>query len=186
MRSRRLRHPADRYGTVEPTEDLGRKLALFTYLPDEGRVGRAGTHDVACDALLHGLSGVRLGETDHAGLRTGVDRFERTADPSRIRGEIHDAAPAAFCHAWKDGLASAQGALVVVFDDRVPEALVGVDEAHESIEPGAIDEHVDRAEVCLDRRDYVAHAVGVGDVSAVGGAVELVGQRLGLGGEQVG
>src|SRR5262245_11118734 len=163
-----LRHaePPHRNGALEPFGDA-RALGPFEEAAQNGGVGRAGANRIEGEALADKLARERLGQGDDAALASGIDRFARGADTSRIGGDIDDASETARRHAAQHDVADVERPEQIDSDDLAPEIGRGVEEILRAIPAGIVDEKRYRPEGGLETLDRARDRVVIGNVDGV-------------------
>src|SRR5437762_10432586 len=125
----------------------------------------------------------RLRKAEQAGLGGRVVGLPFVADQPHDAGDVDDAAPAALDHPARRELGEQERGLEVRIQHLVPVLLADPEQQVVLGEAGVVDEHVDRAEVLLDRRDQPLALGRLGDVAGVaaGPVPQRGGGGLGLG-----
>ncbi|MNM81988.1 hypothetical protein D3C81_940070 [compost metagenome] len=105
---------------------------------------------VDANVLARAFDGQRVGETDQAGLGSGVVALAEVAEDAGAGSGHHDAAVALVAHDRPYGVGQAEGAFHVDFLDQVPLLFGHLVERGVAQDAGVVDEDIDGAE-CLQR-----------------------------------
>jgi signal transduction histidine kinase len=185
-----LGQAAERDGALHPGQDLRAALARHD-VAQELRVHRSGADHVHGDAVTRDLARERLGEADERRLAARVHGLAGAADAPGVGRDGDDPPAPPRDHAPQHGARGVEGAFEVDRDEPLPEGRIALDEGHQALPAGVVDEHVDRAELVLGgahgrlERDQVAD-VRVGAQRPPARDHDLVRDRAGVPAVQVG
>src|SRR5262245_21548494 len=131
---------------------LGARVDLLLH---ERRQHPAGANRVTGYAIVCGLHGNNLGQSDKAMFGGDISNFLRTGHQTVGRGDIDDAAPFSLFHARYCNADRMEGRGQVGRNDRVPFFDREVLDIRNELDSGIVDQNVERDEILFSRADNV-------------------------------